>query len=822
MCNAINKNEFGFSLLELAIVLVLVGLVLAPAISLYQNYRIDKDWTETEENIDEVMNSIGGFRSVYSRYPCPASQTAIPGSLNYGLEDCSVHSPGTCINGICTYSSNIAGQVVVVGALPFKIINIQESESYDKSLNRFTYAVTRGLTDSSTFSMSDGGIGIVDKTGASIIDPPDRGHFVVLSHGSNKIGGYTRAGVQGFACASGTSLERENCDADSVFLSGEIENNFDDRIEFFSSVMTAEWQTSANNIQEIHLKNVNNFSVGATIATDLSNAEEFTVRSNAGYDGTIMASNNFYSETLCEYGANGLSDCFAPRLIAGFLNNGPIRLEAETTGGSGMSCYKPSLAKDEYLVGIANGEPICSDEIFVSCPSGSFITGIDSDGNVVCNVAPLPRCADKNITTTCGDSRTLAETYSGGYHKVYSGKCRKIINYDNSYFATALSGLTLGQIENHIDGLNDVDGDGDFNDDRDIVDCGPTSGLSQVRDTYLCTAGNWNFVSAHEKLYPWSSFPSNTNAGSPWPAENSYNGPDINNNNNNHDCWCREDYRVRTSNCPSGQTGKRIKIQKHRCPQTAHSWNTVYTSDALCACTPGTTTTTQSCNSYYDEVNNPSKKPPPTTGLSGIVKKTFDVTCSGNTPVTATTPSSVDTSGCYCPSNSQYVQRKTCPNGTTNSWSWSGGTEVGIETLSTQDWTCPSTTSGGLPDPGSWGALTPYNPIPACTCDSALKDIVIEACPAGLEGAGMKYEREWDCTTSTWEPKPDWTLLENNCNICTWTPPSGSSSLSDYAYGKKSGSVCACGSDPIPLCWNYGAGGKYKVWTGCQCIVQVN
>ena len=49
------RNE-GFSLLELAIVLVLVGMVIAPAISLYHQYRVDKDWDETELDIDSVLN----------------------------------------------------------------------------------------------------------------------------------------------------------------------------------------------------------------------------------------------------------------------------------------------------------------------------------------------------------------------------------------------------------------------------------------------------------------------------------------------------------------------------------------------------------------------------------------------------------------------------------------------------------------------------------------------------------------------------------------------------------------------------------------------
>ncbi len=819
MCGTIKKdiNETGFSLIELAIVMVLIGLVMAPAISLYHNYRVDKDWKETEKKMNIAVNEIGGFRSIYSRYPCPASQTAVPGDLFYGYEynkdctDTASIATGSCVNGVCAYSSNIAGKRVIVGSLPFKTINLSESDAFDTNLNRFRYAVTEDLTMSATFSMSGGGVGIIDKTGASIIDQPDTAHFTIISHGSNKISGYTRAGVQSATCASATPLEQENCDGDGVFSSGEIDNDFDDRIKFFSNVMPSEWQISANDRNEIHLKGDRSFAVGVGVGTDLSAAETGTIRTSPASTGSIKASNNFYSATLCEYGASGSVDCFAPRLIAGSLNHDGTRLEAETTSGSGMSCYKPSLGEDKYLVGIEDGKAICEDEIFVSCPSGSFIKGIDVSGKVTCDSAPDPRCENMDIVTTCGDDRTLTGTYSGGYSQVYSGECRMITDYNSAYFANALAGLDLNQIEEFIYSINA--------EDRTVQDCGPSVSKSQVRDTYQCSSGTWNHVSAHEKLYYWWGFPSDPNAGGSWPAETSYTGTDPNNNNGNHDCWCREDYKVTTHHCPSGFSGQQIYVQKHKCPQTSHRWQTVYTDSSQCICQPGITTTTKSCNEYYDEVNGTSN----TTGLSGNVTLTYDITCEGNVPVTSTVPSGIDTSGCFCPSNDPYIQRSYCPTGTTNSWSWSEGAETGVEAASISNWTCPTTTSNSIPDPGSWGAPVPHNPIPACVCDESLKTTEWEACPSNLHGTGITYEKEWDCVTGTWEPEEDWEVISKDCNSCSWTAPSGSPSIEEYPLGgfsKRVGNLCRCDSGPSAFCWSDGATG-YDVWTNCQCTVQI-
>ncbi len=804
-----SNNENGFSLLEIAIVIVLIGLIITPAIGIYHNYRVDKDWRETEDALNVAINEIGGFRSVYSKYPCPASQTAVPGDLNYGFEDCTVNASGSCVNGICTYDSNIAGRVVVVGSLPFKTINMQESESYDSNLNRLRYAVTRDLTSSSTFDVNGGGIGIVDKSGASVISPNDEAHFIVLSHGQNKIAGYTRAGLQGYDCTTGSLEEQENCDDDSVFLSGEIDNNFDDRVKFFSNVMASDWQIAESDRDAIHLKNIsNNLAVGADIEIDdLSLAETVTVRRSSSTSGTVRASNDFRAESLCEYDASSNVDCFAPRLIAGSLdqNTGDIRLQAETSSGSGISCYKPSQGEDGFLVGIENGDAICEEEIFVYCPNGSFVKGVDSDGTVICDAAPEAGCENMNITTTCGDTRTLEETISGEYREVYSGECRMITDYDQEQFEIMLAGLTVAEIQTEIDNIN--------NEERTVGDCAVAT--SQVRDTYQCSAGTWNHISAHERQRRWDSYPDNPNIGQPWTAEISYMGDDPENYNDNHDCWCREDYRLVTYSCPNSDPGMRIRILKHVCPQTSHHWTRVYTDDQ-CACVPGTEEVTLSCNEYYDQVNETSG----TTGLSGSVDLVYEVTCVNGEQVTSTTPMNTpDVSNCFCPSNDPDTSRTYCDTGETNSWSWYGGDEVGVAELTVSDWVCPATTTGGIIDPGYWGNPTPYSPIPACECDTELTDTVTQECPSNLQG-DLIFEREWDCQTGNWEEEENWELVDNNCRACSWQPPStGSPTISDWANDNEAQKPCDCDSPP-DSCYSQGPNNKFDIWSVCQCSVQ--
>ena len=832
MRNPLNKSNIhsnkGFSLIEIAIVLLIVGLVLTPAINMYHQYRVDKDWEETNDNIELAALELGGFRAITGRFPCPASATAVPGDLEYGheLADCLTTAPAvnTCNDGICRYNNATSGLDVIVGTLPFKTLNLQESESFDSSMGRLSYAVTANLTDNVTFDVNGGGISVVDKLdpSLSLISPEASAHFIVISHGHNKAGAYSREGVLINACGNAPLIEQENCDDDAEFVSGDYDlNNFDDRVSFYTPVQPAEWQISQVQPTAITLKNTNSMAIGANIGQDLSTADTTTVLQIGGDSGAVRSGTRVLTERICEYGASTSADCFEPRLLAGSMTSDGTRLHTNAVPGSGISCYSPADSQDEYLMGIENNGPICVDEVFATCPAGQYIVEIDSDGDILCAGEPDNRCFQQNVTGFCGGSFSLGDvddpmddsdgTASGVFETTFEGECRMIDNYGPLYFAVQIAFMSnFGQVQAHVNSLNAAP--------RTVTTC-DSGNDSQVRNAYRCDDGTFNLIRAHEKKGPNQSFPANlTTTGSSWPAENNYNGADPQNNNWAHDCWCREDYRAQDLACPGGLSGTRVRIQKHRCPQTTHAWETIYQTDQFCACSPGTTTTTQSCNSYYDEVNGTSG----TTGLTGTVTKTFDINCVAGSPVTDTVPSSIDDSSCACASNPDLVNRTYCEFGFTNNWTWPGGTETGVETLSTQEWICPGTTSGGLPDPGYYTPVTPYSPIPACTCEAGLDDIEVQACPSGLQGTGIVYRKEWDCTASPpgWEPEEDWDLIANNCNGCTWQAPSGAPSLEDYAYGDEKGSTCSCGSSPAPFCHDFAGGGKYSVWTGCPCVVQ--
>jgi len=612
---------------------------------------------------------------------------------------------------------------------------------------------------------------------------------------------------------------------DETFVFGEIEDGFDHHMDFFSSVTTSEWQVSETDSGDIHVKNTSNLAIGASLADDISTpdddlltSESAAVRSTASDTGKIRARQNFLSGTLCEYDAvNPTVDCFSPSLIGGQLQDvaGTYQTSA---AGIGMSC------NDEFLVGIQNGQAVCSSDVVLTCPAGEFMVGVNSDGELICNVEPIG-CEETDVTSWCGETLTLPETYDGGYALTYSGECYEITDYDSAYFTTATEGLSYSDIGNLVETIN--------NEPRTQIACNvPDNYNSQIRETYQCTSGSFNHVVAHEKRLPWIYISSNiismtgSHIAEPndYPYE-AYGGP-LTPSDGGHDCWCREDYGVSQGSCGDNYTGNATIISKHRCPQNVLQFAEVFRNEENCTCQAGTDVQYQSCWSYYNDVNGTDIG---SGDLSGTVELTYGVTCDSNTPVVGATPLLVDTSDCACTPSGPYADHIYCPTGKTNSfaWTWPGlGTNpvVGVEDVRIDEYVCPGTITGGLPDPGSW-VSTYYNPIPACTCDSDLKDIEIIPCEPGLEGVGKVYEKEWDCAANgglgDWEPQSDWTLLDDKCNSCSWQKPSGTPEFSEFALGSLVGSICSCGTDPAPLCRDYATGG-YDVWNNCQCVVQAD
>lgn len=813
MCNKVKDMRFsqkGYTLIELAIVLVIVGILATPAIVLYQQNKIKNDYDKTGNAIAEATSAIGDFRAAYGRYPCPAPANVSPDNPLYGLENCAA--------AVSVASDRSGMGNIVIGSLPFKSMSLQEKEIYDAYGFRLTYAVTENLASSATFNAANGGITILDTsaTPVSIITPADSGHFIVLSHGRNGVGAFSKNGVLSTPCV-GNVAEAGNCDNDNKFYIGSLNTQYDDRAGYYSSESLAEWQLQDNNSTNIFLKNSRDMAIGVYTSDDVEHAETSAIRTSVGDSGGISANTfNFQTNSICEYGeANNSANCFNQDLLTDFH-----------TAGQGLVCP----ADKPFLVGILDGQvPECVDKITVGCPNGMYMAGLNADQSPICRGTPPADCEEKDIVTTCGETRTLPTHSHGEYDLAYSGQCYKFpTSQDNAFFISGVGSKTKSQIDLWVALLN--------NTPREQSDCGDNAATAQVRDSYVCNTGTWDHVRAHERLSALTpSFPSDytLNAGLQ-NAENEYPysiSADYMNSSSKHDCWCREDYQVTTPTCPSG-TGSGIRIRKYRCPQTNSSgkaYITVYEDFSSCSCTDTTADEYQSCAAYYNSKHGTSVN---TSQITGNVKLTYDYKCSGSgatATLTKVLPAkSVDVSACACPANDSTISREGCIGATTNDFTWdfegNTYTEHGIKSIKTSVFKCLGTSDAyGLPTPGTWEPAVDVPGIPACTCDPGATEDRWEACPDHKEGTGIYRRFAKNCATDLMEDTG--LIVFNDCNECVWNAGNNGEDSNVKLGGpqKQVGNKCDCDGNAAPVCWASGGNtAAYKTYTNCQCVADLH
>lgn len=123
----------GFNLVEMAIVLMIVGLLLGGMLVPLSAQIDQRNVSDTQKTLSEIKEAIIGYAIVHGRLPCPASSTS------YGLESFSL-SPvvGNASNGYCSNFYNGFVPAAMLGITPV------DSQGYaiDAWNNRIHYAVT--------------------------------------------------------------------------------------------------------------------------------------------------------------------------------------------------------------------------------------------------------------------------------------------------------------------------------------------------------------------------------------------------------------------------------------------------------------------------------------------------------------------------------------------------------------------------------------------------------------------------------------------------------------------------------------------------------
>jgi len=222
-----NSKNAGFSLLEMAIVLMILGILGGVGIPLLKARLRSTGLTKTRENQEYALDAIAAFVTHHRRFPCPADPKAIGDA--YGVEPKERKCQGVKAEGI----------------LPFRTLGISERFAKDGFKHFMTYVVDPNLADkdyeNKTHLAPGGRLVVQTDQGLPALAPqaaqfPDFIALVLISHGERGVGAFIGNGRPGKIKGAGLSPHKiENFDTNFVFVDGgdtddilrwETRNNF--------------------------------------------------------------------------------------------------------------------------------------------------------------------------------------------------------------------------------------------------------------------------------------------------------------------------------------------------------------------------------------------------------------------------------------------------------------------------------------------------------------------------------------------------------------------------------------------------------------------
>lgn len=223
----------GFSLVELSLVIVVVGMLLVMALPLGKAQLNLKSYEGTAERIAIIQKALVVHAREHKGLPCPASKTEAPNAAGFGMaSDCAA----AAVAGTLEIGSHPS--LVRIGAVPTRTLNLPDSMMFDAWGNRLTYAVTKAAAGA---ALESGVISVVDANGNEITTPPATATYAVLSSGADGKGTHNRGGAATAACGSASS-DSENCDNDIVFRDTVI-NDGGTPAHFYDDVVR--WSTTS-------------------------------------------------------------------------------------------------------------------------------------------------------------------------------------------------------------------------------------------------------------------------------------------------------------------------------------------------------------------------------------------------------------------------------------------------------------------------------------------------------------------------------------------------------------------------------------------------
>lgn len=211
-------KQKGFSLIELAIVLIIMGFVIGSLLLPLKAQRDSSSLAQTEMTLEMAKKALLGFAQATGRLPCPATNDGT-GTFPDGTGTSNPNGSGACVHQ--------------VGFLPAATLGIQPTDAQGFALDawggRIRYAVTNANTNAFTTSakMSEVGITVLQPDlrvchssmgiTATVCSTGTESNYSI----NNAVAVIYSTGITG-SLASGGNDENANLDNDMVFVSHDV------------------------------------------------------------------------------------------------------------------------------------------------------------------------------------------------------------------------------------------------------------------------------------------------------------------------------------------------------------------------------------------------------------------------------------------------------------------------------------------------------------------------------------------------------------------------------------------------------------------------
>ncbi|MEO5379110.1 MAG: type II secretion system GspH family protein [Magnetococcus sp. DMHC-6] len=182
------KSIFGFTLVEIAMVVMLIGIIASLGISSLTLKIKQTSYKVTEMRMEAIKETMIAYLRRNKRLPCPnLNNIAVPviRSVTFdGLED--------SVSGVCTLPTDSTLTSSDFGVLPYSTLGLAREQVMDGWGNFFSYKISTApinwTGEDRTIFESD--------TGALILNSNSGYIVIVVSHGPNGDGAYTTKGTR--------------------------------------------------------------------------------------------------------------------------------------------------------------------------------------------------------------------------------------------------------------------------------------------------------------------------------------------------------------------------------------------------------------------------------------------------------------------------------------------------------------------------------------------------------------------------------------------------------------------------------------------------